>query len=94
MTLALYCAHCEFPIDDPFEVLPTDKIAAMTCERCGHPFWFVIAECARCANDVVRCWKSTPPPDALNKLVCDGCGRPARLECDDDSEIYSAPCRR
>jgi hypothetical protein len=94
MTLKLFCAHCELEIEDPFEVLPTDAVASMSCERCRRQFWFSIVECERCANDVVRMWKAAPPAGVLSKLVCESCGQAPRLECDDEPEIHSATGRR
>ena len=94
MALALFCAHCEFQIEDPFEVLQTERVTALSCERCRRPFWFVIAECERCADDVVRMWKSEPGPDALSRLSCEGCGHSLRRERDEDPEISSTADRR
>lgn len=71
--LVLSCPYCTHESFDVFDVLNSDVVDEMHCERCKKKFFFALMECHRCANEQIFSWKEAPPTTALDFLTCACC---------------------
>ena len=74
--MEISCPTCDLVSVDELEVVDTNRVTAMQCERCSSDFFFLLFDCDPCGQENSLSWQCQPTEKYLQGLLCKRCRMP------------------